>query len=283
MDFQDKDKTEYPETRNKELSYYQQRFLKLPRMIIENFNIGDQRLAVYTYLAIRCGLDYKVDTDLKTIILSFGKKPDRHPGQINDKTENSLSKLIELGYIKKLSQDCDLNVNQTFFFDQEWIDNNCPQFTIAYIDEIERILSSDISNKDITLLVFAYLRLKIHRRPNSMPKKYWGNQEGYKADNPEVYNCYYRDIAKELGLTVHVVQKAVDALIEIGLIYAEELPRHLVKSSNGQERWMTGQTLFCNTYKRDAKYEFVKGKQYYEKEIKNKKKIIEQAKGGNSI
>jgi len=156
LDFQDKDKTEYPETRNKELSYYQQRFLKLPRMIIENFNIGDQRLAVYTYLAIRCGLDYKVDTDLKTIILSFGKKPDRHPGQINDKTENSLSKLIELGYIKKLSQDCDLNVNQTFFFDQEWIDNNCPQFTIAYIDEIERILSSDISNKDITLLVFAY-------------------------------------------------------------------------------------------------------------------------------
>ena len=87
-------------------------------------------------------------------------------------------------------------------------------------------------------------------------------------------------MVKDLGISAHVIKKAAETLAELGLIYIEELPRKLYRSSNGQDRWMTNYTLFCGTYKRERIYQFAKGRDYYMEEVKNKKAIINGCQGG---
>jgi DNA-binding transcriptional ArsR family regulator len=87
--------------------------------------------------------------------------------------------------------------------------------------------------------------------------------------SPDAYDCYYYEIAEELGMTSRTVSKAVDVLSELGLIYSEPLPR--IKYEN---KWRTDHTVFCNTYKREGNYLLISGSQYYLTEIENKKRKL---------
>jgi DNA-binding transcriptional ArsR family regulator len=90
------------------------------------------------------------------------------------------------------------------------------------------------------------------------------NRNDYRYDinirrlkNPEAYDCYYFEIAEELGLSARTVSKAVSALNEIGLVYSEPLPR--IKYEN---KWRTDHTIFCNAYKREGNYLLANGNEY---------------------
>ena len=89
---------------------------------------------------------------------------------------------------------------------------------------------------------------------------------------PEVYDCYYFEIANDLGISARTVSKAVSTLNELGLIYSEALPR--IKY---EDKWRTDHTLFCNTYKREKDCLLDSGKDYYMREIKYKKQKLHVA------
>lgn len=266
---------EYSETLNYELDYYSRIFFKVPFEIIADFNMGDQRLAVFTYISMRRGIDYKVKLAANDLVLYIGKTPDRHPGKINSKIQHSIDCLHNKGYIDPQSND----VFQTFSFNDQKVQES-KKYAIVYIDEIDRIINSSYSNKDILLLVFAYLKMKIIKRKNQFSKTKYKDKIDYRKRHPEVYNGYYSEMVKDLGISAHVIKKAAETLAELGLIYIEELPRKLYRSSNGQDRWMTNYTLFCGTYKRERIYQFAKGRDYYMEEVKNKKAIINGCQEG---
>ena len=133
-------------------------------------------------------------------------------------------------------------------------------------------------NNDIILLVFAYLRMRIFRRRNRLfPEEInIDNKNSHKYDiearklrSPDAYDCYYCDIAKELGLSSRTVSKAINVLNELGLIYSESLPRIRYDG-----KWRTDHTIFCNAYKREGSCLLASGSDYYLTEVKNKKKKL---------
>ena len=98
--------------------------------------------------------------------------------------------------------------------------------------------------------------------------------EQRRLRSPDAYDCYYKEIAKDLGITDRAVSKATEVLKELGLIYAEALPRiHL----DGQ--WITDHTIFCNMYKREGSKLLATGEDYYLGEAENKKKKLKQLRG----
>jgi DNA-binding transcriptional ArsR family regulator len=159
------------------------------------------------------------------------------------------------------------------------------RFAVIYLDELNQIMSykslnskDAYMNVDVILLVFAYLRMKIYRRRNElMPEENnLDNKNSLEYDIesrrkrcPEVYDCFYYEIADDLGLSARVISKAIDVLNELGLIYSEALPR--IKH---EDKWRTDHTLFCNTYKREKNYLLDTGENYYLREIANKKKKL---------
>ena len=269
---------EYNKSPNKLLDLYQQGYFMIPKEIIEDFQMGDQRVAVLAYISMRRGIDYQIRLSTNDIVIALEKAPDNRPGRINSKVDEALAGLMGYGCIKRLSNSNNQNSVQTFLYDLKQMNKSKERFAIVYSDEAGLIFDSKYSNKEILFLVFAYLRLRISVRKNV---EVFDKNE-YRNSLPEVYDGYYSDIAKAIGVSVYAVQKAVNALVELGLIYIEEQPRQLVRSSNGRERWMTGRTFFCNTYKREEEYQYISGKQYYEKEIASKHYKLKNLKGGEA-
>ena len=113
------------------------------------------------------------------------------------------------------------------------------------------------------------------------------NKNNYQHDintrrlrSPDVYNCFYEDIAKDLDLATKTVSKVIDVLYELGLIYFESLPRIKYRDDN-EEKWKTTHTLFCNMYKREGSYLLASDKEYYLKEIENKKRKLSIAQNNS--
>ena len=145
-------------------------------------------------------------------------------------------------------------------FNIEHYHNECVEggFSILYLDEIEKILNykkekeNDAFLTNTTLLlVFAYLRWKIIRRPNKIQLEY-RTEEGLKqrkADYPDAYADSFENMADELGLPSKTFIKAVDILeCQLGLIATDRPYR--VKDEDGE--YKTPYTIFSNAYKREG-------------------------------
>lgn len=256
-------------------------------------------LTVFSHMYVRKGGDNKVLFSVNHIVEQLGLVPNRTANGINAKILCAIDFLRDKGYIsiddipnsRKLVY---AKFNAKAVADEIHGEN---RFAIIYVDELEKIMSYRFSNKqntystniDSLLLVFAYLRMMIYRRRNEfLPGE--GNIDGKDSrDNdivarrlrsPDVYDCFYGDIADDLGLSARVVSEAVDILRdELHLIYYEALPRFKYKDENGEVRWRTDCTLFCNTYKREGAFLLASGTEYYESEIENKKRKLAKLGG----
>lgn len=220
------------------------------------------------------------------IILDWLKrKPNRHKNGLNDKIEECINHFYNTGYLKLLDNS-NLSVYKTSVFNSEKLTEDCQnglfRFAIIYLDEVNTILnyrSNDTTiNSDIVLLVFAYLRMKIYRRPNKLSAQEINldNKNSHSYDIKkrreraiEAYDCYYYEIAEDLGITERVVSKAINILYGLNLIYFESLPK-----TKYDDKWKTNHAIFCNTYKRENGYLLAEGKEYYLPEIDNKKKKL---------
>lgn len=257
-------------------------YFRVPASIILDKDSDDKRISAFSFFSMRRGFDNTVTFTLNGMARWLGKKPDRHSGGVNDKLCIETKRLAEKGYISldgKVgnSSEADAVFNVDKITDE--CDNNW--FAVIYLDELRKILEykqsgkDAIKNNDSILLVFAWLRMKIMRRRNKLfPEEI--NIDGSndtvkdinarKKKNPDAYDCYYYNIANDVGISTRTVAKCVDALMDMGLVYSEQLPR-----TNRDGKWQTNHTVFCNYYKRENGMLLANGKRYYLEEVSNKK------------
>ena len=266
------------------------KFFIIPNSIITSFDLPENRAAIFSYFSVRRGLDNIVVYSVNDIVRSLGKNPDRHKNGINSRTQKVIDYLIDEKYLLPLRD----NMNpfcKSAELNSEKLTQDCliQRFAVIYLDEMQHIfqnkkLSSDNKclDNDILLLVFAYLRMKIYRRRNRLfpEENNIGNKNDLQFDIedrrkrvPEVYDCFYKEIAEDIGISERTIPRAISTLKELGLIYYEPLPRS--RYLDGRiERWRTNQTLFCNMYKRENSKLLATGAEYYLVEIENKKKKL---------
>ena len=265
-------------------------YFAIPSSVILNADINEKRATVFSFFSIRRGLDYGLLFSVNNIVKWTGRQPNRNANGINNKIIHVIKCLSSGGYLT-LSEEPNNSscIEATFNLSKILKECEHERFAIVYLDELKQILNyqnpnpkDSFLNSDIILLVFAYLRMKIFRRRNKLfPEEInIDNKNNHQHDintrrlySPDAYNCFYFEIAKELGLTDRTVSKAVAALNELGLIYSESLPR--IKYHDGDsDKWRTDHTIFCNTYKREGKYLLASGSEYYLFEIENKKRKL---------
>lgn len=283
-----KDIVEYATT---ELEGVAGHYYVIPASIVLDAKMGKKRASIYSYFSVRKGLDNRLSFSINAIVDWLRKKPNRNQKGINTAIRETIAILVKDGYLEMREQ-----AQHTQFvnavFNKQKLDDACEhdRFAVIYIDELEKILSyspekskDTYFNTDIILLVFAYLRMKIYRRRNRLfPEEInIDNKNDQKYDieqrrlrSPDAYDCYYKDIAEDLGISARAVSKATVVLDQLELIYAEELPRVLFDT-----QWTTDHTVFCNMYKREGSQLLTWGESYYLDEVANKKKKLKQIRG----
>lgn len=258
----------------------------IPASIIFDDAAGDKIVTAFSFFSVTRGLDCRSVFSTNWMVEWSGKKPDRHSGGVNKKFAAAVNRLRDCGYVS-FDGDVSNAKMRVATFNRDKLTDECNEsrFALVYLDELDNILKWEnanpkdpYTNNDVLLRVFSYLRMMINRRRNALfpeemniddKNSHSLDVERRRMRSPDAYNAYYGDIAEDLGVSARVVARAVDALCDIGLIYAEPLPRAMV---NG--KWKTKHTIFCNTYKREGGYLLASGKGYYMLEVANKKGLL---------
>ena len=151
------------------------KYIYVPLSVITDIRLDIRRVGIFTYLRVHCGLNNIIGFTVPDIVEWCGGKPDRRANGSNDKVLSTIEDLNNSGYLTYLTEKsksaymkCEFNMN---YYRKDCSDG----YAVIYIDEIEKIMRYKKKNaKDGTLnntailLVFAYLRNKIWRRPNEL-------------------------------------------------------------------------------------------------------------------
>lgn len=258
-------------------------YISIPLSIILDDEIDARRVAVLSYLRCRCGIDSIVNFSIPDIVEWSGSKPDKGAKGTNGKFLDVIDALNDRGYLTYLNEP-----NRTSFmkceFDSDLYYEECQGgFAIVYLDEIKKILNYKKENsKDARLtnttilLVFAYLRANIYRRPNKIEYSS-GNHtvdvNNRRLENPEAYNDSFKNISDRIGVSEKTLTKVIDILeCELNLIVTDKAYR--VKNNKGEFR--TPHTIFANAYKREKKYLLASGEKYSRAETEAKAEKIKR-------
>ena len=268
------------------------KYISIPMSVILDDEIDNKRVAVFSYLRTHCGLNDVVNYTIPDIVEWCRLKPNRMKDGMNDKILNVIDALNDRGYLTYLTEP-----KRTRFtkceIDLDKITEECQNgFAFIYLDELEKIMSykrKNIKNVYLTsttiLLVFAYLRAKIYRRPNKLRKEEM-NIDGSnnrnidigdrRNKNPEAYADSFVKMAEELGISDRTFINVVNVLEdELGLIVTDKAYRY--KNKEGEYR--TPYTIFANAYKREDKYLLADGEEYSRKETEEKAKVMHELFG----
>ena len=257
-------------------------YFTIPKCIIEGTELDYRRVSLFVYLRCYKGLNDHLCFSVPLFLKWANLKNDTHPDGVNEKIITLLDSLNDFGYITYCSDRAE---SRTFcidiLFNSQQVFDECAieRFAIVYIDEVEKIMQyKNLNPKDsyfncnAVLLVFAYLRMAIARRPNKLkPEERFPKEIKERRERlPEAYNDTYKDIAATLGLSVRAVSKAVDVLKELGLIHVREA-YHI---KNELDEYRTPDMIFANMQKRDKNYLLIEGVEYANSEVENKAKLI---------
>lgn len=253
-----------------------QNYITIPLSLISNDEMDSRRVAVAAYLRCCCGIDGICRFTIPSLVEWCGNKPDRSTNGINEKILNIVDDFSDMGYLTYLTKPSKSTYIECEFDFDKYNDEHKGGFATLYLDEIRKILDyknnnskdSRLTNTTI-LLVFAYLRAKIHRRKNEL-KPELRNEEGIEKRRqkyPEAYNELLMNIADEIGISEKTLTKIIDILEEdLELIVTERAYR--IKNNEGEFR--TLHTIFANAYKREGKNLLAAGEKYSRNEIKIK-------------
>lgn len=275
-------KYEYEKTLLKDL---ESKNIYIPLSVILDNEMDTKRVAIFSYLKIRCGLDNIINFTIPNMVEWCGGKPDRRINGTNDKFMNVIDDLSDRGYLTYLTERSRSSFMQCKF-DTDYYGEELDKYAVVYLDEIEKIMnykkekSKDGSlNNTTILLVFAYLRNKIFRRPNELKpeERYPDKIEERKKRCPEAYGSTVNDIAKEIDISSKTLSRIIDILeYDLELIVTDRPYR----IKNEDDEFRTPPTIFANAYKRDGKYLLNTGSNYSRKEIELRaEKIKEYYKG----
>lgn len=261
-----------------ELSESEARRLYIPLSIILNKQLDVKRVGVFSYVKISCGLDNVCRLMISNMVDWLGLKPDKRVNGSNDRTLRIMDDIYSLGYFTYLTEK-NRNAYMECKFNSEFYNSECSNgYSLVYIDELQKIMyhkDTSVSNATI-LLVFAYLRNKIPRRPNKLlPEE--RSVDGIRERRerlPEAYIDYMVNMADELGISTQTLTKAIHILeSELNLIATSKFYR----TKNKDNEFRTLPTIFANTYKREDRYSLVVGDGYSKIEIEQKAKNMNQS------
>lgn len=258
------------------------KYIYVPMSVITDKNLDARRIGVFSYLRIHCGLNNMIGLTVPDIVEWCGGKPDRRTNGSNDKVLSVMDALRDRGYLT-YSTDKNKNAYMKCKFNMSYYCDECSNgYAAIYLDEIESIMNykkdnlkdSTISNTTI-LLVFAYFKNKIRRRPNEL-KPEERTSEGIKKRRerfPDAYENNISNIADELGIHKQTLSKIIDILeLELNLIVTDRAYR----IKNEDNKFRTLPTIFANAYKREDKYLLLTEDDYSRIEIELKANNIRQ-------
>lgn len=265
------------------------KYIYVPLSVIADVKLDIRRVAVFSYLRVHCGLNNIVNFTIPDVVEWCGGKPDRRANGTNDKFLYALDDFNNGGYLTYLTEKgrssyMKCKFNMEYYFEQ------CHNgFSVIYLDEMETIMNYQKENsKDstvnnfITLLVFAYLRNKIRRRPNElMPEERYPDKIKSRRERiPDAYSGNIVDMANEIGISSKTFSRIIDILeCELHLIVTDRAYR--IKNENDEFRTLP--TIFANAYKREDKYLLDTGDDYSRTEIKQKAENMKQHYQGYKI
>lgn len=258
------------------------RYIYIPLSVILNTELDTRRVGVFSYLRIHCGLNNVVNCTASDIVEWCGGKPDRRIDGSNDKTLSTMDFLSNEGYLTYLTEKSRSSYMKCKFNMDYYYEECSDGFAVVYLDELEKIMSYKRENtKDSTLnnmsilLVFAYLRNKIRRRPNEL-KPEERSSDGIKKRKerlPDALDGNINDIAAELNISSKTLSKIIDVLeYDLSLIVTDRAYR--VKNEDGEFRTLP--TIFANAYKREDRYLLDTGDDYGRIEIGIKAENMKQ-------
>ena len=263
-------KYEYPKT---ELKDKESRYIRIPWSVISNIELDTKRVVVFSYLNMRCGSDNIVGFTVPSMVKWCGSKPDKRTNGLNDKFLNVIDVFSDMGYLTYLTDRSRSSYMECEFNNDYYEQERSKGYSVMYVDEIEKIMNYKKSNSNdnvltnsIILLVFAYLRYKIIRRPNELKpeERYPEFVKDRRKRLPEAYGSNISDMAKEVGISSKTFLKIIDILeCDLKLIVTDRAYR--IRNEDGEFR--TPPTIFANTYKREHTYILVTGDEYCRGEV----------------
>lgn len=265
------------------------KYIYIPLSVITDTELDARRIGVFSYLRIHCGLNNVIGFTVPDIVEWCGGKSDRRVNGANDKTLAAIDTLNDRGYLTYLTEKSKSSYMKCEFDTAHYYDECSDGYAVVYLDEIEKIMDYKKENsKDSTLnntsilLVFAYFKNKIRRRPNEL-KPEERTSDGIKKRRerlPDAYEGNISDIADELGIHKQTLSKIIDILEhELELIVTDKAYR--IKNKDNEFRTLP--TIFANAYKREDKYLLAAGDEYSRKEIEQKAKNMKQYYQGYKI
>ena len=153
----------------------QAKYIYIPLSVITDTELDIRRVGAFSYLKIHCGLNNVVNFTIPDIVEWCGGKPDRRTNGSNDKLLSTLDSFSNEGYLTYMIAPSRSSYMKCRFNVEHYYEECSNGYAAVYLDELEKIMKykkenlkdSTINNTTI-LLVFAYLRHKIRRRPNEL-------------------------------------------------------------------------------------------------------------------
>lgn len=271
------------------LTDFESKYIYVPLSIITNTKLDIKRVGVFSYLRIHCGLNDVINFTIPDIVEWCGMKPNKRADKSNDKFLIVMDDLNSMGYLTYETEKSRSSYMKCKFNTQYYYKECSIGYAALYLDEINKIMNykkknskdSTITNTTI-LLVFAYFRNKIIRRPNELKpeERSLDRIKERKKRMPDAYSSNVDDIANEIGISSKTLSKIIDILeYDLNLIVTDRAYR----IKNEDNKFRTPPTIFANAYKREDKYLLNTGSNYSRTEIELKAENIKQYYHGYKI
>lgn len=261
------------------------KFIKIPREIIYNKELGDKRVIIFSYLCSRRTLDDTVAFSISELCHWSHLKPNYHDGKINHKYLEVLELLSRYGYFEsypnfeKLAKE---KKNSTDYYNIKISTEKFDipdNFGIIYFDELEKILNFKeelkgvkVNDEEIDLtrmssayifLLLSYLRVNMNRNP----------------DKPLCCYRLYQKITEDIGLSERYISRIVEILDVMNIIKYKEGKRIRYKKEEDKYGFLTTPKVFADYkhYVKDAKGNQIIDVNYdYRDEIQKQLDILEE-------
>jgi hypothetical protein len=259
-------------------------YVKIPREIIYDKDIGDKRVIIFSYLCSRRALDDTVAFSISELCHWSHLKPNYHDGKINYKYLEILKLLSRYGYFidcpdfEKLAKE---KKNSTDYYnislDIEKFDK-LDSFGIIYFDELERILNfkeelkgKKINDKEIDLsrmssayilLLLSYLRVNMN----------------HNSDKPLCCYRLYQKISEDIGLSVRYISRIIEILDVMNIIKYQESKRIRYKKDDDKYGFLTTPKVFADYIhyiKNENGDQVIDSNYNYQKEISEQLELLE--------
>lgn len=255
-------------------------YVKIPREIIYDKELGDKRVIIFSYLCARRALDDTVAFSITELCHWSNLKPNYRDGKINQKYYEVLLLLSHYGYFVECPdfESCLRESTNSVKYQQVKLNiekfDAPDSFGIIYFDELQRILDFKGELKDsgidlyrmsssYILLLLSYLRINMNRNP----------------DKPICCYRHYQKIAEDTGLSERYIGRIVEILDTMNIIKFHKMKRTRYKDANTDVKFSTTPKIFADYrhYIKDSNGVSIPDTEYdYNTEISKQIKLMQK-------